>query len=79
MPLLPFGTDYHGFCTNLIDEDDRFPHGGDVQDTLQCGVEIGSMGPEISNTGDVEKSLHMFADSLSGESLARGGWWSCRE
>ena len=78
MPLLPIGTDYYGFRTNLVDEDDRFPHGGDVQDALQCGVEIGSMGPEISDAGDVEKSLHIFARSLSGESLAWGWWWSCR-
>ena len=73
MPLLPIGTGYHGFCTNLVDEDDCFPHGGDVEDALQYGVEIGSMGPEISDAGDVEKYLHMFARSLSRESLAWGG------
>ena len=56
--------------THLVDEDDRFPHGGDVKDALQCGVEIRSMGPEISGADDVQGSLHMFARSLSGESLA---------
>ena len=30
--LLPIGTDYHGSCAHLIDEDERFPHGGDIED-----------------------------------------------
>ena len=54
----------------LVEQDDRVPVAGDLEDVAQLVLELGDGGPEFADCHGVERLAEQLGDGLGGERLA---------